>query len=236
MNGTRRTLPEVETLVRALKNQPADCQVAICPPATLLQEISAVSGDATIATGGQDCHIESNGAYTGDISAAMLKDAGASYVIVGHSERRTLHAETDGTVQAKARTALDAGLVPIICVGETAAERQTGVAATVVEQQLVGSTPTLEDGEAIVIAYEPVWAIGTGLVPSEQDIEQMHAAIRHWLEKHLGSSGPTISILYGGSMKPDNAAAILNIENVDGGLIGGASLKADDFLAIIRAA
>ena len=168
--------------------------------------------------------------------AEMLRDAGASYVIVGHSERRTDHGETDGMVRAKARAALDAKLIPIICVGETDKEREAGVAVTVVEQQLQGSTPDLDKNETIVIAYEPVWAIGTGLVPTETDIAEMHAAIRTWLHEHIGAAGLRTSILYGGSMKRDNAAAILTVENVDGGLVGGASLKVEDFLAIIRAA
>lgn len=236
MNGSRHSPSDVETLVRALRNQPAACQVIVCPPATLLHQISSVSGHGLIKTGGQDCHVAQKGAHTGDISATMLKDAGAEYVIVGHSERRADHAETDGIVRSKAQAALAAGLIPMICVGETAAERQTGVAATVVEQQLDGSMPPLEDGQKIVVAYEPVWAIGTGHVPSETDIAEMHAAIRTWLGKRLGAGGERTPILYGGSMKPDNAATILRIENVDGGLIGGASLKVEDFLAIVRAA
>lgn len=236
MNGTRRALSEVETLARALRNQAAICQVAVCPPATLLQQVTVATGHGAVKTGGQDCHAAEIGAHTGDISASMLRDAGATYVIVGHSERRTAHGETDGTVRIKARAALDAGLIPIICVGETAIERETGVAVTVVEQQMQGSTPELTADEVVVVAYEPVWAIGTGLVPTEQDIAEMHSAIRAWLARHLGDAGPRISILYGGSMKPDNAASILAIDNVDGGLIGGASLKAEDFLAIIRCA
>ncbi len=236
MNGVKADLAEVETLVQALGNLAPDCIVAVCPPATLLQQVSAKSGKGTIKTGGQDCHVAEKGAFTGDIGAAMLRDAGASYVIVGHSERRTLHAETDGMVKAKARAALDARLTPIICVGETQRERENGVAVTVVEQQLNGSTPALKAGETMVIAYEPVWAIGTGLVPSLEDIAEMHGAIRDWLGRHVGEAGAQVSILYGGSMKPDNARAILAIDDVDGGLIGGASLKVEEFLSIIRAA
>lgn len=236
MNGTRRSLADVETLARALRNQSANCTVVVCPPATLLNQVTVAAGHGAVKTGGQDCHIETHGAHTGDISAGMLRDAGASYVIVGHSERRSNHGETDGTVRAKARAALDAGLIPILCVGETEKEREAGVAVTVVEQQLNGSTPALSDDETLVIAYEPVWAIGTGRVPTTADIAEMHSAIRDWLGRHAGAAGASISILYGGSMKPDNAAEILAIADVDGGLIGGASLKVEDFLAIIRAA
>lgn len=236
MNGTRAALSDVEILAQALRNQAANCQVVVCPPATLLHQVTMAAGRDPVKTGGQDCHFAENGAHTGDISAAMLGDAGATYVIVGHSERRTDHGETDGTVRAKARVALNAGLTPIICVGETAKEREAGVAVTVVEQQLQGSTPDLSGAEIIVVAYEPVWAIGTGLVPTEADIAEMHGAIRAWLQDRFGANGGATSILYGGSMKPDNAEAILAIENVDGGLIGGASLKVEDFLAIIRAA
>lgn len=236
MNGTRKALAEVETLARALRNQAANCVVAVCPPATLLQQVSVAAGHGALKTGGQNCHVAERGAHTGDISAHMLRDAGATYVIVGHSERRNDHGETDGIVRTKARTALDAGLVPVICVGETQKEREAGVAVTVVEQQLNGSTPKLEDGETLVIAYEPVWAIGTGLVPTVADIAEMHGSIRAWLQRHVGTGGDAVSILYGGSMKPENAAEILAIENVNGGLIGGASLKVEDFLAIIRAA
>lgn len=236
MNGVRADLAEIDTLVQALGNLAPDCIVAVCPPATLLQQVSAKAGKGLVKTGGQDCHVAEKGAFTGDISAAMLHDAGASYVIVGHSERRTQHAETDGMVRAKARAALDARLTPIICVGETQRERESGVAVTVVEQQLNGSMPDLQTGETVVIAYEPVWAIGTGLVPGIEDIAEMHDAIRDWLSRHVGALASQVSILYGGSMKPDNAKAILAVDNVDGGLIGGASLKVEDFLAIIRAA
>lgn len=236
MNGTSDALPEIEKLVQGLGQQTANAIVAVCPPATLLHQVSQAAAKGAVLTGGQNCHVAEKGAHTGDISGQMLKDAGATYVIVGHSERRTDHGETDGLVRTKARSALDAGLIPIICVGETEAERQGGVALTVVEQQLDGSVPDLDDGEQIVIAYEPVWAIGTGLVPTNDDIAEMHGSIREWLTGKLGEAGNAVSILYGGSMKPANAAEILAIGNVDGGLIGGASLKADDFLAIIRAA
>jgi triosephosphate isomerase len=235
MNGLTAALGEVERLGALLKDAPAreDSDVAICPPATLLRAMSAKASVLGIATGGQDCHAEASGAHTGDVSAEMLKDAGAAYVIVGHSERRADHGETDAMVRAKAGAAIRAGLTPIICVGETRTEREAGAAEAVVERQLAGSVP---DGDAeIVIAYEPVWAIGTGLTPTSEDIAAMHATIRLLLVARLGGRGEGTRILYGGSLKPGNAGEILAIENVDGGLIGGASLLANDLYAIISA-
>jgi len=234
MNGLKAQLAEVESLIASLSADPAAADVLVCPPATLVAQVSQL-GDGIIRTGGQDCHVMQSGAHTGDISSGMLADAGATHVIVGHSERRANHSETDMVVQAKARAALEGGLTPIICVGETEAERDTGLAMTVVEQQLNGSVPELGDGDRLAIAYEPVWAIGTGRVPSSEDIVEMHASIRAWLEKRIGAGGATVPILYGGSMKPRNAAEILALDNVDGGLVGGASLKSEDFLGIIRA-
>lgn len=201
------------------------CDVVVCPPATVLNAVAHILVGSPVEVGGQDCHAEPAGAYTGDISAAMLRDAGARWVILGHSERRRLHRETDAQVRAKVVAALDAGLLPIVCVGETAAERQAGSALQVVQSQLRGSLP---EGFAGTIAYEPLWAIGTGRLPEAADIEAMHGAIR-------SQAGPGVRILYGGSVKPDNAAAVLRLADVDGALVGGASLDATAFLAIAAA-
>lgn len=236
MNGMAESLSEIDLLIASLPAE-ADrvADILICPPATLLDRVAQKGAPHAIMAGGQNCHMAQGGAHTGDISALMLKDAGASHVILGHSERRSDHHETDGLVRAKAESAITAGLIPIVCVGETLAERQNGVAQTVVEHQLEGSLPpTLTT--AIVIAYEPVWAIGTGKVPGLDDIAEMHGSIREWLQNKYGSLGEATPILYGGSLKPDNARDILAVENVDGGLIGGASLKAQDLLAIYAAA
>ncbi len=229
MNGVSASLDEVRRLAQLLGGGGQRASIAICPPATLLSALSEIAGPAGVATGGQDCHARQSGAFTGDISAAMLKDAGASYVIVGHSERRTLHGETDELVREKAAAALAAALKPIICVGETLDEREAGEARTVVSRQVAGSLP--EGGGALVIAYEPVWAIGTGLTPANADIEEMHRHIRSL----LGGRAAATPILYGGSLKPANAREILSIPDVNGGLVGGASLIAEDFFAIISA-
>ncbi|AKR55386.1 Triosephosphate isomerase [Devosia sp. H5989] len=237
MNGLQAQMNEFQALgdkLATLENRNA--LVAICPPATLLAAMSEKGAVSGIATGGQDCHASPNGAHTGDISALMLKDAGAAYVIVGHSERRADHAETDAQVRAKAQAGIAAGLVPIICVGETRAEREAGKADAIVAGQLEGSVPDMASEAEIVIAYEPVWAIGTGLTPTNADIAQMHAGIRRLLVERFGARGQTIRILYGGSLKPANAKEILAVENVNGGLVGGASLLANDFFAIISAA
>lgn len=235
MNGTNVSLGEVKSLAAKLAATAPRCTVVICPPATLLERLSEIAGPAGIVTGGQDCHNAASGAHTGDISAQMLADAGAQYVIVGHSERRTNHAESDETVRLKAVAAFAAGLVPVICVGETEAERDAGKAESVVVTQLAGSIPADWPGQGIVVAYEPVWAIGTGRTPTSADIEQMHSTIRRELESRFGERGAATRILYGGSMKPSNAAEILRIANVNGGLVGGASLLANDFHAIISA-
>lgn len=237
MNGFSADLRQIEAVVSALgaRNGVA-CEVLICPPATLLAGAGKLCARSKVMTGGQDCHVTQNGAHTGDISAPMLADAGAQYVIVGHSERRGEHSETDALVRLKAASALKAGLIPIICVGETLAERLGARAISVVEQQLDGSVPDLENDQRIVIAYEPVWAIGTGEIPTEDDILRMHTSIREWLQNRFDERGANINILYGGSMKPANAREILALDNVNGGLIGGASLRSEDFLAIIDAA
>lgn len=236
MNGTTASLAEVQKLAALLANGGGPRgTVVICPPATLLERFNELAAPAGIVSGGQDCHAAASGAHTGDVSAQMLADAGAQYVIVGHSERRTNHGETDALVQQKALAAHAAGLVPIICVGETEAERDAGNAAAVVIGQLEGSVPDDWSGHDIVIAYEPVWAIGTGRTPTSGDIAEMHNAIRDQLGSRFGERGAAVRILYGGSMKPSNASEILRIANVNGGLVGGASLLANDFHAIISA-
>jgi triosephosphate isomerase len=208
------------------------CDLLVCPPATLLSRVAASLEGSGVMSGGQDCHLRVNGAHTGDIAAQMLRDAGATWVIVGHSERRADHAETDQIVRGKAEAAAAAGLRPIVCVGETEAQRVAGLQNDVVGAQLIGSLP---DGFAGIVAYEPVWAIGTGRTPTEDDVAAMHAFIRATLVRHLGAAGQTMLILYGGSVKPSNAAALLALPDVGGALVGGASLNAQDFLAIARA-
>lgn len=228
MNGLQAARAEIDALIEKLAGAaPDDRDVLICPPATLLVGFAGQYSDEAIQIGAQDCHAEASGAHTGDISAEMLADAGAAYVIVGHSERRADHGETDAAVKAKAEAALRAGLTPIICVGETREEREAGDALNVVGRQLDGSLP--ETGAEIVVAYEPVWAIGTGLTPTSADIGEMHDFIR-------SKTPPDTRILYGGSVKPGNAGEILAITNVNGALVGGASLKAEDFFPIVQAA
>ena len=236
MNGTSSALEELERLKTLLQETgELASDVLICPPATLLHRAAqAVSGSA-IQVGGQDCHHAVNGAHTGDISVAMLLDAGASHVIVGHSERRTNHAETNATVRAKTERALAGGIVPIICVGETEAQRESGKANQIVAEQLLGSLPDAFGPEQIVVAYEPVWAIGTGKTATPDDIEQMHSHMRGLLVERFGEKGEGAALLYGGSVKPENAGEILAIPNVNGALVGGASLKASDFFSIVVA-
>jgi triosephosphate isomerase len=226
MNGLGAALGEIESLGRALRDVPPACDVLVCPPATLISR--AVALQSGIAIGGQDCHAQASGAFTGDVSAEMLKDAGASAVIVGHSERRQYHGETDEGVCAKARAAWRAGLQAIVCIGETEAERDAGRAHDICRRQLAGSVPAGAVPENTVIAYEPVWAIGTGKMPTMPDIVQMHSHIRACL-------GAPLRILYGGSVKPSNAAQILALDEVGGALVGGASLKATEFATIVRA-
>lgn len=234
MNGTRGMLSEVRAMDRAAARFPK-VQVAVAPPATLLYRVR----DAVelIGVGGQDCHPRESGAFTGDISAPMLKDAGADFTIVGHSERREYHGETDADVKAKAEAALAAGLAVILCVGETEAQRDAGDAETVVSAQLDGSCPQGDGApDKLSVAYEPVWAIGTGRVPSIADVAAMHAAIRKQLVSLYGEGGADVRILYGGSVKADNAAELLAVPDVGGALVGGASLTAESFLAIVGAA
>ncbi len=232
MNGLAAGLSELSSLKEALAARTIPCEVLVCPPATLMAQAAArVQG--AFALGGQDCHARPAGAHTGDISAEMLKDAGASFVIVGHSERRQHHGERDGDVAAKAGAAWRAGLVAIICIGESEAQRLAGDANKICGDQLGGSVPDGATAANTVIAYEPVWAIGTGKTPTSAEIAAMHAHIRSVLVRRLGEAGRGMRILYGGSVKPDNAHEILNLPEVSGALVGGASLKAADFLGII---
>ncbi len=232
MHGTSQALDEVRKL--AAKAQDLACELLLCPPATLLERAVAASG-GRLAIGGQDCHWERAGAFTGDISAAMLVDAGARAVILGHSERRQFHGESSTQVQNKARAGQEAGLMTIVCVGESEAERQAGQEKAVVGEQLAASLPPLSDPQNCAVAYEPVWAIGSGRTPTLEEIAAMHGFIREGLCRLLGPAGEAMRILYGGSVKPANAVEILATAEVGGALVGGASLKADDFLAIARA-
>jgi triosephosphate isomerase (TIM) len=232
MNGSLAALAELDAIAAAARANPG-VDVAICPPATLIA--AAKIRQPNLAIGGQDCHWNASGAHTGCLSVAMLAEAGASYVIVGHSERRTDNHETSADVCRKAEAVIAGGLVAIVCVGETEAERDTGQAVSVVTGQVAESVPTSSTGAILVVAYEPVWAIGTGRTPSAQDVAEMHAAVRTQLIALLGEEGAKVRILYGGSVKPSNAAELLHIPDVDGALVGGASLKAADFGPIIAA-
>lgn len=235
MNGTAASLTEIETIATAITNTKPDCDVLICPPATLLAR-AAWQAKGRFAIGGEDCHSEIAGAFTGDVSAEMLRDAGASAVIVGHSERRQYHSETDAAVAAKAHAAWRAGLLAIICIGESEAQRTAGSALDICAGQLSGSIPEEATPENTAIAYEPIWAIGTGKTATTGDIAEMHYHVRSCLIATFGSQGGDFRILYGGSVKASNAAEILATPAVGGALVGGASLKATDFLPIIRAA
>ncbi|MGA0545667.1 triose-phosphate isomerase [Brevundimonas sp. VNH65] len=236
MNGRGEDLSEVLALASALAVQPSEHRVAICPPATLIERLARAAVGGAVEIGGQDCHEAPGGAFTGSISASMLADAGARLVILGHSERRAAFGESDGLVAAKVEAALAAGLEPIICVGETLEQREAGDAVAVVSAQVKGSAPDALKGQAFAVAYEPVWAIGTGLTPTTGQIEEVHRAVRAALIERLGvNDGGAAPILYGGSVKPGNAAEILSADEVGGALVGGASLKAEDFLGIIRA-
>jgi triosephosphate isomerase len=233
MNGLGADLAELAILKAALTDQPPACDVLVCPPATLIAKAAGQVGGAC-AVGGQDCHQRASGAFTGDISAEMLRDAGASAVIVGHSERRQFHGETDTEVAAKAAAAWRAGLMAIVCIGETSAQRDAGTANRICGGQLEASLPDGATARNTAIAYEPVWAIGTGRTPSDGDIAAMHAHIRACLVRRCGEAARAIRILYGGSVKPSNAVQIMNLPEVGGALVGGASLKAAEFEAIIR--
>ena len=234
MNGLWADLAEVTKLIARHPNP--GCDILICPPATLLSRMSDLVVDAAIVTGGQDCHPEMSGAHTGDIAAPMLADAGGDYVILGHSERRADHGDTDDEVRAKALAALDAGLKVVICVGETLIEREAQNTLDIIAGQMAGSIPDNVTGENMVVAYEPVWAIGTGKIPTLEQIGEVHDFIRSRLERRFGAGvGRSARILYGGSVKPGNAVDIFAVPNVDGALVGGASLRADDFSPIIAA-
>lgn len=233
MNGTAGNLAEIHAIAKA--HPSPSCDVLICPPATLLSRLSDRTSGTAIQSGGQDCHAATSGAHTGDTSAQMIADAGGSHVIVGHSERRADHGETDADIAAKAQAVWAAGLVAVICVGETLAEREAGQTINIVAGQLAGSIPDGASSENTVIAYEPVWAIGTGKVPTLDEIAAVHSDVRARLMTRFGASGDDMPILYGGSVKPSNADNIFGVPHVNGALVGGASLKAEDFGGIISA-
>jgi triosephosphate isomerase (TIM) len=237
MNGLKADgLALAAGVAAKLKAEPGiACDLLVCPPFTLISQVAGSVAGSGVAIGGQDCHAKASGAHTGDISAAMLADIGCGYVIVGHSERRTDHGETDAVVRAKAAAAHAAGLVAIVCIGETLAQRDAGQTLEINRSQLQGSLPDGADAANTVIAYEPVWAIGTGRVATPAQAQEVHAAIRAALAAKLGQGiADKMRILYGGSMKPDNAVELLALPDVDGGLIGGAALKVDDFWAIAK--
>lgn len=233
MNGTAAQLAELTAMTEVANTEQTD--VLICTPATLVNRAADTASGSAVAIGGQDCHANASGAHTGDISAAMLADAGASHVITGHSERRVDHAETDAVIAAKSEAAYANDLIAVICIGESLEERESGQTLDVVGTQLQGSTPDAATGANTVIAYEPVWAIGTGKVPTLDQIAEVHDFIRAKLVERFGAEGEAIRVLYGGSVKPSNASEIFAVSNVDGALVGGASLKASDFNAIISA-
>ncbi len=236
MNGLSAALSEVDALIVSHPNP--ECDVVICPPATLIAQLNwrILHAKAAFKIGGQDCHAENSGAHTGDISASMLKDAGASHVILGHSERRADRGETDSLVRAKSEIAIATGLIAIVCVGETESQRDAGSTLAVVGTQLSASLPDQVNATNAIIAYEPVWAIGTGRTPTLKEIAEVHDFLREKLIARFGAEGNAFRILYGGSVKPGNAAEIFAVPNVDGGLVGGASLNAADFGPIISAA
>ena len=237
MNGLSASLAEVDRLAAGLKGRAATLRsdVMVCPPGTLIAAMAGRAAGTAVSVGGQDCHAKVSGAHTGDTSAEMLRDAGAAAVIVGHSERRADHAETDVAVRAKCEAAHRAGLVAIVCVGETADERKSGRTLDVVGRQLAGSIPDTARAHTTIVAYEPVWAIGTGLTPTAADVAEVHAMLRAALTARFGAEGANMRLLYGGSVKPSNARELMGVANVNGALVGGASLKADDFLGIIDA-
>mgnify|MGYP006299292715 CR=1 FL=1 len=233
MNGTGAELAEARALAEA--HPRPGVEVLLCPPATLVHRMAEALRGTAVQTGGQDCHAAASGAHTGDVSAEMLAEAGASHVIVGHSERRADHGERDADVAAKVDAARRAGVIAILCVGETEAERDAGRTLEVVSTQLAGSLPTGTMASGLVVAYEPVWAIGTGRTPTTGEIAEVHAHLRDELATAIGSGARDVPLLYGGSVKPANAAEIFAVSDVDGALVGGASLKASDFSAIVAA-
>jgi len=236
MNGLTESLDQARALAAALDAHPPAARVALCPPATLIQRMADLLAGSSIVVGGQDCRSEAKGAFTGDISPEMLIDAGATLVILGHSERRALHGETDAMVADKVRGALRVGLEPIVCVGESLEQRRAGSAVEIVRAQLASSLPAELAGRAFCVAYEPIWAIGTGEIPTLAQIAEIHGAIRADLREQFGDSAGLAPILYGGSVNPGNASEVLHTSDVGGALVGGASLKAADFDAICQAA
>jgi triosephosphate isomerase len=237
MNGLSASLGEARRVQQRL-GQPgfaAGVEVMLCPPATLVAALAREAAGSRLLVGAQDCHWEARGARTGDIAAEMLKDAGACAVIVGHSERRADHGERSLDVRLKAQAAHRAGLAAIVCIGETAGERKVGLTLEVVARQLTDSLPDSAGGTNTVVAYEPVWAIGSGLTPAVSDVAEVHTFLREALARRFGEAGAGLRVLYGGSVKPENARELLAVSNVDGALVGGASLKAEDFLAIVAA-
>jgi len=235
MNGLKASAAELGKVMTGAGDLWSNVDLMICPPATLIMTFAHVALGSKIEIGGQDCHAEPAGAFTGDISAEMLADLGAKAVIVGHSERRTLHKETDAEVRAKSQAAWRAGLTAIVCIGETRAEREAGQTLSVLGRQLDGSLPDGVSAARLVVAYEPVWAIGTGLTPTTADVAQAHEFIRKRIVERHGATGSAVRVLYGGSVKPSNAKELMAVANVDGALVGGASLKAEDFLGIAAA-
>ncbi len=233
MNGTTAALAEVRALIAA-QPSPA-CDMLLCPPATLIAAMALAAKGSSLAIGGQDCHQNPSGAHTGDISANQLRDAGASHVILGHSERRADHAESDALVCAKAGAAIAVGLIAIVCLGETEGQRDAGTTLAVIGAQLDASVPATATAATLVIAYEPIWAIGTGRTPTIAQIAEVHAFLRARLTTHIGTAAQAVRLLYGGSVKPSNAKEIFAVPDVDGALVGGASLKAADFAAIVAA-
>lgn len=234
MNGLKAFADEFAKLNTLIENSGAKCDTLICPPFTLIGTLCDMSS-THVAVGAQDCHMNMSGAHTGDVSAEMIKELGCNHIIVGHSERRADHGESNEVVNAKAVAAQSVGASAIICVGETIEEREAGKAIEVVTSQVVASIPSSANANNTVIAYEPVWAIGTGKVPTAADVEEIHAAVREVLNERFGSDGESINILYGGSVKASNAQELMSVRNVNGALVGGASLKADDFYGIISA-
>jgi triosephosphate isomerase (TIM) len=233
MNGLKASVAELDAMLAGAPGVAAKCDLLVCPPATLLAAFAErAKGSKTLTVGAQDCHPKSSGAHTGDLSAEMLADAGAAAVIVGHSERRADHGESDALVRQKAEAVWRAGLTAIVCIGETREHRDGGKTLDICGGQLNGSLPDGSTAANLVVAYEPVWAIGTGLTPTVADVEQVHRFIRDTLTSRFKGEGARIRILYGGSVKPSNAAELMGVANVNGALVGGASLKASDFLAI----
>ncbi len=236
MNGLRSSMAEFEAMLAGAPQLSAKADLLVCPPATLVATLAEKARESKVlAIGAQDCHPKSSGAHTGDISAEMLADAGAKAIIVGHSERRADHGEGDLLIRQKAEAAWRAGLTAIVCIGETQQQRDAGETLDICRGQLNLSLPDGSRATSLVVAYEPVWAIGTGLTPTVADVEQIHGFIRELLNARFKDEGSRIRILYGGSVKPSNAAELLAVTNVNGALVGGASLKAADFLAIARA-